>query len=703
MKDDVRRQAVETLSEAEAAAELEALAGEIAHHDALYHGADAPRIDDAAYDALLARNRAIEARFPALLRADSPSRRVGASPAAGFASVRHAVPMLSLANAFDRGDVAEFIARIRRFLGLGAEEEVALTAEPKIDGIAVSLRYERGRLRRAATRGDGQNGEDITANAAVLESVPKTLTGDDVPAALELRGEIYLARDDFLALNAAREAAGEAPFANPRNAAAGSLRQLDAAITAQRPLRLFLYAWGEASALPAATHSGMLAAFRRWGAPVNPETARASDLDGLLARYRALGEMRAELPYDIDGVVYKVDRLDWQERLGFVSRAPRWAIAHKFPAEKAQTLLREIRIRVGRTGSLTPVAVLAPVTVGGVVVQNATLHNEDEIARKDVRIGDTVVVQRAGDVIPQVLGPVADKRPDDAAPYAFPETCPACDSRATRETNPKTGRKDVARRCSGGLICPAQAVERLRHFVARSAFDIEGLGEKQIAFFWQQELVRSPVDIFTLEERLGDGLAELEGWGELSAHNLYRAIRERRRIGLDRFVNALGIRHVGETTARLLARHYGSFEALRQAMDELAAGGEEAAAALVAIDGVGEVVAGALADFFQEPHNREIVAGLADMLVFQALEEAAEEGALAGRTVVFTGTLEAMTRQEAKARAEALGARVAGQVSAKTDIVVAGAAAGSKLKKAAALGIRVMDEAEWLACAGGAG
>ena len=703
MKDDVRRRAVETLSETEAAAELEALAGEIAHHDALYHGADAPRIDDAAYDALLARNRAIEARFPALLRADSPSRRVGASPAAGFASVRHAVPMLSLANAFDRGDVAEFIARIRRFLGLGAEEEVALTAEPKIDGIAVSLRYERGRLRRAATRGDGQNGEDITANAAVLESVPKTLAGDDVPAALELRGEIYLARDDFLALNAAREAAGEAPFANPRNAAAGSLRQLDAAITAQRPLRLFLYAWGEASALPAATHSGMLAAFRRWGAPVNPETARASDLDGLLARYRALGEMRAELPYDIDGVVYKVDRLDWQERLGFVSRAPRWAIAHKFPAEKAQTLLREIRIRVGRTGSLTPVAVLAPVTVGGVVVQNATLHNEDEIARKDVRIGDTVVVQRAGDVIPQVLGPVADKRPDDAAPYAFPETCPACDSRATRETNPKTGRKDVARRCSGGLICPAQAVERLRHFVARSAFDIEGLGEKQIAFFWQQELVRSPVDIFTLEERLGDGLAELEGWGELSAHNLYRAIRERRRIGLDRFVNALGIRHVGETTARLLARHYGSFEALRQAMDELAAGGEEAAAALVAIDGVGEVVAGALADFFQEPHNREIVAGLADMLVFQALEEAAEEGALAGRTVVFTGTLEAMTRQEAKARAEALGARVAGQVSAKTDIVVAGAAAGAKLKKAAALGIRVMDEAEWLACAGGAG
>lgn len=703
MKDDVRRQAVETLSEAEAAAELEALAGEIAHHDALYHGADAPRIDDAAYDVLLARNRAIEARFPALLRADSPSRRVGASPAAGFASVRHAVPMLSLANAFDRGDVAEFIARIRRFLGLGAEEEVALTAEPKIDGIAVSLRYERGQLRRAATRGDGQNGEDITANAAVLESVPKTLAGDDVPAALELRGEIYLARDDFLALNAAREAAGEAPFANPRNAAAGSLRQLDAAITAQRPLRLFLYAWGEASALPAATHSGMLAAFRRWGAPVNPETARASDLDGLLARYRALGEMRAELPYDIDGVVYKVDRLDWQERLGFVSRAPRWAIAHKFPAEKAQTLLREIRIRVGRTGSLTPVAVLAPVTVGGVVVQNATLHNEDEIARKDVRIGDTVVVQRAGDVIPQVLGPVADKRPDDAAPYAFPETCPACDSRATRETNPKTGRKDVARRCSGGLICPAQAVERLRHFVARSAFDIEGLGEKQIAFFWQQELVRSPVDIFTLEERLGEKLAELEGWGELSAHNLYRAIRERRRIGLDRFVNALGIRHVGETTARLLARHYGSFEALRQAMDELAAGGEEAAAALVAIDGVGEVVVGALADFFQEPHNREIVAGLADMLVFQALEEAAEEGALAGRTVVFTGTLEAMTRQEAKARAEALGARVAGQVSAKTDIVVAGAAAGAKLKKAAALGIRVMDEAEWLACAGGAG
>ena len=693
----LRRRAVAALTEGEAAAELEALAAEIAAHDALYHGADAPRIDDAAYDALLRRNRAIEARFPDLLRPDSPSRRVGASPAAGFATVRHAVPMLSLANAFDEGEVAEFIARIRRFLGLGGGERVALAVEPKIDGVAVSLRYEGGRLRRAATRGDGQTGEDITANAAVLASVPRTLAGDDLPEVIELRGEVYLARDDFLALNAAREAEGEPRFANPRNAAAGSLRQLDPAVTAQRPLRLFLYAWGEASALPAATHGGMLDAFRRWGGPVNPETAIVADLEGLLARYRALGELRARLPYDIDGVVYKVDRLDWQERLGFVSRAPRWAIAHKFPAEKAQTRLRAIRIRVGRTGSLTPVAELAPVTVGGVVVQNATLHNEDEIARKDVRIGDTVVVQRAGDVIPQVLGPVPSQRPPHAAAYVFPETCPACGSRAVRETNPKTGRADVARRCSGGLVCPAQAVERLRHFVARSAFDIEGLGERQIAFFWERKLLRNPVDIFTLEERLGDDLAALEGWGALSAKNLYRAIRERRRIALDRFVLALGIRHVGETTARLLARHYGGFAPLRQAMAALAADDEEARSGLLAIDGIGETVAAALADFFREPHNLEIVAGLARHLAFEAVEETAAAGAFAGKTLVFTGTLEAMTRQEAKARAEALGARVAGQVSAKTDVVVAGAAAGSKLKKAQALGIAVMDEAEWLA------
>jgi len=697
MSEALREREVESLTMEEAAAELEALAAEIAHHDELYHGKDAPEISDGDYDALRRRNEAIEARFPELVREDSPSTSVGARPASGFSQVRHSVPMLSLGNAFVDEDVTDFLERIRRFLGLDEAEEIAVVAEPKIDGLAVSIRYEQGEYVRAATRGDGQTGEDITDNVATIDEVPRRLKGRDVPEVFEVRGEIYLRRDDFFALNETREAAGEARFANPRNAAAGSLRQLDSSVTASRPLKIWVYSWGEAASLPAETHSGMLEAFGRWGLPVNPEIARCRGAEELLDRYRAIGAMRAELPYDIDGVVYKVDRLDWQQRLGFVSRAPRWAIAHKFPAEKAQTVLKDMRIQVGRTGSLTPVAILEPVTVGGVVVQNATLHNEEEIARKDVRIGDTVIVQRAGDVIPQVLGAVADKRPKDAVPYAFPEVCPVCGSHAVREINPKTGKPDAARRCTGGLICQAQAVERLRHFVSRLAFDIEGLGDKQITFFWEQELIRNPVDIFDLEEKAGQSIAEFEGWGEVSVKNLYAAIDERRTIGLDRFINALGIRHVGETTARLLARNYGDLESFRAAMEAARDAASEAWETLNNIDGIGETVAQAIVAFFDEPHNREVVEGLAQRLTVEALEQADDASPVSGKTVVFTGSLEAMTRQEAKARAEALGAKVSGSVSAKTDIVVAGPGAGSKLKKAEELGLIVMTEEEWLA------
>ncbi|MBC6441352.1 MAG: NAD-dependent DNA ligase LigA [Rhodospirillales bacterium] len=692
----LRERDVDALTIEEASAELEALAADIAHHDELYHGKDTPEISDADYDALRRRNDAIETRFPDLVRADSPSRSVGARPAQAFSQVRHSVPMLSLGNAFDDDDVGDFIERIRRFLGLNEDHQVAVVAEPKIDGLAVSIRYENGRFIRAATRGDGQTGEDITANVATIAEVPEWLAGDNVPDVIEVRGEIYLRRDDFFTLNETREAAGEARFANPRNAAAGSLRQLDVTVTASRPLRIFLYAWGEASSLPSDSHHGVLEAFERWGLPVNKEIRLCDDLSGLLERYAAIGTMRADLPYDIDGVVYKVDRLDWQERLGFVSRAPRWAIAHKFPAEKAQTVLKDIRIQVGRTGSLTPVAMLEPVTVGGVVVQNATLHHEEEIARKDVRIGDTVIVQRAGDVIPQILGHIPAKRPKDAKPFVFPEVCPVCDSHAVREMNPKTGNPDAVRRCTGGLICPAQAVERLRHFVSRLAFDIEGLGDKQITFFWERELIRSPLDIFDLEQKAGAAIAEFDGWGETSVRNLYDAIDERRTIGLDRFINALGIRHVGETTARTLARHYGTYAEFRTDLGEAEVGEGTAWENLVNVDGIGETVAEAIVAFFDEPHNRDVVDGLAERLTIAAIEQAAGDSPVSGKTVVFTGSLEAMTRQEAKARAEALGARVAGSVSARTDIVVAGPGAGSKLRKATELGVTTMTEEEWL-------
>ena len=699
MNDTLREKPVADLTEDEAGSELERLAAEIAHHDERYHGKDAPEISDAEYDALRQRNEAIELRFPKLVREDSPSRRVGARVASGFRTVRHSVPMLSLGNAFADEDVVDFLDRIRRFLGLKDEDAIAIVAEPKIDGLAVSIRYENGRYARAATRGDGSEGEDITANVATIAGVPEILKGNNVPDVIEVRGEVYLARDDFFALNETREAAGEARFANPRNAAAGSLRQLDVTVTASRPLKIFLYAWGEVSALPAENHMGVLEAYKSWGLPVNPEISLCHGAEEMLARYRAIGQMRAGLPYDIDGVVYKVDRLDWQQRLGFVSRAPRWAIAHKFPAEKAQTVLKAIRIQVGRTGALTPVAMLEPVTVGGVVVQNATLHNQEEIERKDIRVGDTVVIQRAGDVIPQVVEVVLGKRPADSTPYVFPETCPECGSMAVREINPKTGKPDAARRCTGGLICPAQAVERLRHFVSRLAFDIEGLGDKQIRFFWDQELIRNPVDIFDLEQNAGDRLAEFEGWGKVSARNLFDAIATRRTIGLDRFINALGIRHVGETTARLLARRYGSLESFRRLQDARVGEGdlwEE----LVNIDGIGATVAEAIVDFFQEPHNQEIVAGLATRLMVEDMEQAAGDSPVSGKTVVFTGTLEAMTRQEAKARAESLGAKVAGSISARTDILVAGPGAGSKLKKAQELGIAVMTEEDWLALIG---
>ncbi|MBB4286661.1 NAD-dependent DNA ligase LigA [Roseospira goensis] len=689
--------AVEALSRDQATAELARLAAEIARHDALYHQQDAPEISDAAYDALRARNDAIEARFPELIRADSPSQRVGAAPASGFGKVVHRVPMLSLGNVFDRADVAEFTAGIRRFLRLSEDEPLALVAEPKIDGLSVSLRYEDGRLVQAATRGDGTEGEDVTANVRTLDDVPERLTGADVPPVLEVRGEIYMTRDAFLALNERQVEAGAKPFANPRNAAAGSLRQLDPAVTARRPLRLFAYSWGEVRGAAFDSHHGFLERLRDWGLPVNPETRLCQDLDAVLAVYEALEERRASLPYDIDGVVYKVDRVDWQKRLGFVSRAPRWATAHKFPAEQARTVLTAIRIQVGRTGALTPVADLEPVTVGGVVVARATLHNEDEIRRKDIREGDTVVIQRAGDVIPQVVSVVTEARPDGTEPFAFPDHCPVCGSEAPRPEG------EAIRRCTGGLICPAQAIERLKHFVSRDAFDIEGLGAKAVESFYTDGLIRGPADIFRLEEKDRQGLTRLknrEGWGEKSAENLFRAIRERRTIPLERFIYALGIRQVGQATARLLAAHYGTLDALRDAMAAAQDPESEAYRTLVNINDVGTSVARDLLAFFHEEHNQTVLddlAALLDVQPFERPDTGAAESPLAGKTVVFTGSLETLSRAEAKARAQAMGAKVTGSVSAKTDYVVVGADAGSKAAKARDLGVTTLTEDEFLA------
>lgn len=709
MASDLRMVDVAVLTPREAKREHTALGEEITAHDVHYYTQDAPVISDAEYDALRRRYEALEARFPALRGEASLSEKVGAKPSEKFAKVRHKVPMLSLANGFDDEDVIDFVARIRRFLDLPKDAQITFTAEPKIDGLSCSLRYEDGRLVKAATRGDGEEGEDVTANAMTVGNIPHILEGDDVPAVIEVRGEIYMRHADFAALNAQQEAAGKQLFANPRNAAAGSLRQLDARVTASRPLAFFAYAWGDYSALPARTQSGVIGTFGRWGLAINPLMTCCHSAEELLSHYREIESERADLGYDIDGVVYKVDDLALQQRLGFISRSPRWALAHKFPAERATTTLLDIDIQVGRTGVLTPVAKLKPVTVGGVVVSNATLHNEEEIARKDVRIGDTVIVQRAGDVIPQITGVVLDRRAIGSQPFDFPHACPVCGSHAVREINPRTGRQDVARRCTGGLTCEAQAVERLKHFVSRNAFDIDGLGEKQLELFFTEGLVRRPQDIFTLAARDARSAQKLkfrEGFGETSVRNLFTAIEARRRVALNRFIFALGIRHVGETTAKLLARHYRSFSAFREGALNAGRGvsaetlNNEAWAELTSIDGIGEVVADAIVQFFAEPHNIETLDELLAEVTPIAMEATVSDSPVAGKTVVFTGSLEHMTREEAKAMAERLGAKVAGSVSVKTDLVVAGPKAGSKLDRARELGIQTIDEAAWLELAG---
>ncbi len=693
---------VEALSEAEAADELARLADELAAHDLRYFQDDAPTVTDADYDTLKRRNGEIEARFPHLVRDNSPSLRVGAARAEKFSPVEHGVPMLSLDNAFSNDEAVEFDARVRRFLRLG-DEPVFYTAEPKIDGLSASLRYENGVLVQGATRGDGRVGEDVTENLRTLKEIPQRLAGKGWPEVIEVRGEVYLGHEDFAALNAAAETAGTKTYANPRNAAAGSLRQLDSKITAQRPLRFFAYAWGLTSASFAETQWGALEALRAWGFKVTPQARCVKGGDGLLEAYAAMEVERPGLNFDIDGVVYKVDRLDWQSRLGFVSRSPRWAIARKFPAQQARTTLEAIDIQVGRTGAVTPVARLHPVTVGGVVVENATLHNADEIARKDVRIGDTVIVQRAGDVIPQIIGPVLDERPKDAAPYEFPTHCPCpLHTPLARETT-GAGAETVVRRCTGEFACPFQRVEHLKHFVSRRAFDIEGLGEKQLQAFFDEGLIKEPADIFTLETRDAASLKKLkdrEGAGETSVKNLFAAIEARRRIGLDRFIYGLGIRHIGETTALVLARGYLTADAFLAAMDKVADRDAEAIAELDAMDQIGAAVIEAAAAYFAEDHNRRIVQNLRAQLEVLDAAKPKTDTAVAGKTVVFTGALEQMTRDEAKAQAEALGAKVASSVSKKTDIVVAGPGAGSKLKTAAELGVQVLTEAEWLALVG---
>ena len=704
--DEAASAPVAAISEAEARDELARLAAAIAVADTAYHGHDAPEISDAEYDALKGRNAEIEARFPALKRADSPSERVGVAPAEGFGKIRHTRRMLSLSNAFEPGEVAEFDSRIRRYLGLDADTPLRYTAEPKIDGLSLSLRYEGGKLIHAATRGDGETGEDVTANARTIADIPQTLP--DAPALLEVRGEVYMRHADFQALNARAAETGGRTFANPRNAAAGSLRQLDPEITRRRPLAFFAYGWGALSAPLAETQMQALERLATLGFTINPLTRLCDGPDAMLDHYRDIEAKRADLGYDIDGVVYKVDDLALQERLGFRSTTPRWALAHKFPAELAWTVLEGIDIQVGRTGALSPVARLRPVNVGGVLVSNATLHNEDYIAGRDsrgepirggrdIRIGDRVQVYRAGDVIPKIADVDISARPADAQPYTFPETCPECGSPAVREPG------DSVRRCTGGLICPAQQVERLKHFVSRAAFDIEGLGTKQIeAFFADDQLpIRQPADIFDLAKRDAVNLTKLKnrmGWGETSAANLFRAIDTRRTIPLHRFLFALGIRHVGENAAQLLARHFGSYSALHACLTGPA---DAALAELTDINGIGPVMAQSLIDAFANPAEREAIDALAAHLTIQDTERPQTEGsAIAGQTLVFTGTLTRMTRAEAKARAEAMGAKVAGSVSARTDLLVAGEGAGSKATKAEALGVKVIDEDAWLALIG---
>ncbi len=690
---------VDQLTEAQAAAELEALAAEIARHDRLYHGNDAPEISDADYDALRRRNTEIEALFPQLIRADSPTKSVGFTVSEKFEKITHKVPMLSLDNAFDDQDAHDFVTRVRRFLNLDPLMPLGITAEPKIDGLSLSLRYEAGRLVSAATRGDGAVGENVTVNAKTIKDIPQKLTRD-FPQVLEVRGEVYMTHADFAALNARHRAEGKAEIANPRNGAAGSLRQLDSAVTASRPLRFFAYAWGEVSEMPASTQMGMVAAFQSYGFKTNPLMRRCSSAEELLTVYRSIEAQRASLGYDIDGVVYKVDDLELQRRLGFVSRSPRWAIAHKFPAEKATTILRGIDIQVGRTGAHTPVARLEPVTVGGVVVTNATLHNEDEIKRLGIMIGDTVTVQRAGDVIPQVLGFVAEKRPADAVEYVFPHKC-LCDlkTQLIREEI-ASGVEGVVKRCTGEFACPYQKVEHLKHFVSRRAFDIEGLGDKQIEFFFNDPdlPVKSPVDIFTLARRDAGNLKKLkdkEGFGETSAAKLFTAIETKRSIALDRMIYGLGIRHVGDSSSKTLARAYGSFAAFHDAALKIAGGDTAAAEEMDALDDIGTAVIESVARYFAEDHNRALVEALAAELKVADAEKPASDSPVAGKTVVFTGSLVRMTRDEAKAMAERLGAKVSGSVSKKTDLVVAGPGAGSKLAEAQKHGVEVIDEDAW--------
>ncbi|MBU2109330.1 MAG: NAD-dependent DNA ligase LigA [Alphaproteobacteria bacterium] len=711
---------VETLTQEEAAAELARLAEEIAGHDRRYHAEDAPTISDAEYDELRLRNAAIELRFPELVRADSPSRRVGAAPSGAFGQVVHSVPMLSLDNVFSDEDVADFVASVRRFLSLSPDDELVFTAEPKIDGLSMSLRYENRKLVTAATRGDGTTGENVTANIRTIGEIPQTLP-KDAPDIVDIRGEVYMRRDDFFALQKRMAESGQT-FANPRNSAAGSLRQKNPEVTKSRPLKFFAYAWGETSEAMGKTQYDVVRRFADWGFQVNDRMERFDTTEAILAHYHAIEAERAELPYDIDGVVYKVDRLDLQERLGFRSRSPRWATAHKFAAEKAMTVVNAIDIQVGRTGALTPVARLEPVTVGGVVVTNATLHNEDYIKGNgtkgepireeghDIRIGDTVIIQRAGDVIPQVLDIVPEKRPADAKPYVFPDRCPFCDSHAVREEG------EAVRRCTGGLICPAQATERIRHFVSRNALDIEGLGEKQIEFFFNAEQealrIRNPADIFTLKKRQEalpatlegsmQRLDKVEGFGEISVKKLFAAIDDRRQVAFSRFLFGLGIRHIGETNAKRLARHFTSFGAMRAAAEaaRMPEGKGDAGNAewqeIVGINGIGSIVAEALVDFFAEEHNRQAVDDLlAEVTPLDEEPVGTVSSPVAGKTVVFTGSLEKMSRDEAKAMAEKLGAKVAGSVSKKTDLVVAGPGAGSKLKLASELGIEVIDEDQW--------
>ena len=683
------------ISEADAANELMRLAKAIAKHDRLYHAEDDPEITDQEYDALVRRNAELEAQFPHLVREDSPSKKVGhAVGSSPLSKVTHEVRMMSLDNGFSDEEIHEWVGRVRRFLSLSESEPVAITAEDKIDGLSCSLRYEHGKLVRAATRGDGQVGEDVTTNVAHIADIPQHLTGENVPEVFEVRGEVYMSKQDFAALNAAQQETGGKQFANPRNAAAGSLRQKDASVTAKRPLRFWAYGWGAASDVPANTQHDVMRQIEAWGFPVSPFLKVADSVEAMLAHYAEIGRQRPDLPYEIDGVVYKVNRLDWQQRLGFVAKAPRWALAHKFPAEQAETTLEAIDIQVGRTGKLTPVGRLAPVMVGGVTVTNVTLHNRDEIERLGVRPGDRVVVQRAGDVIPQV---VRNLTPEvDREAYLFPDACPECGSEAVAEE----GEVDV--RCTGGLICPAQRTERLKHFVSRKALDIDGLGEKTIDQFFALGWLESPADIFRLRDRK-DAILALEGWQDKSVDNLLASVESKREPDAARLLFGLGIRHVGEVTARDLLKNFETLPALRQAAEQARAGGEDALAEITSIDGVGGAVVEALGDFFHESHNVTVWEDLLSLVSPPPYVVETLDSPVAGKTVVFTGKLETMSRDEAKAQAERLGAKAAGSVSAKTDLLVAGPGAGSKLKKAAELGIEVIDEAAWAEIVAAAG